>query len=196
MNFLAHIYLSGDNPQVILGNFFADSIKGSKYKEYPPDVQKGIILHRAIDYFTDSHATVRLSTARLFDRYSHYSGVIVDMYYDHFLAANWELYSKLPLEDFTADFYKLLEENYELLPRNVQKFMPYMIQHNWLLNYATVEGIGRILAQMSTRTKFESHMEFATEELEEHYELFQIEFTSYFEELQMFAKNKLLSLNQ
>ena len=196
MNFLAHIYLSGDNPQVILGNFFADSIKGSKYKEYPPDVQKGIILHRAIDYFTDSHATVRLSTARLFDRYSHYSGVIVDMYYDHFLAANWELYSKVPLEDYTANFYKLLEDNYELLPRNVQKFMPYMIQHNWLLNYATVEGIGRILAQMSTRTKFESHMEFATEELEEHYELFQIEFTSYFEELQMFAKNKLLSLNQ
>ena len=194
MNFLAHIYLSGDNPQVILGNFFADSIKGSKYKEYPPDVQKGIILHRAIDYFTDSHATVRLSTARLFDRYSHYSGVIVDMYYDHFLAANWELYSKVPLEDFTADFYKLLEDNYELLPRNVQKFMPYMIQHNWLLNYATIEGVGRILAQMSTRTKFESHMEFATEELEEHYELFQIEFTSYFEELQMFAKNKLLSL--
>src|SRR5690554_5864764 len=137
MNFLAHIYLSGDNPQVILGNFFADSIKGSKYKEYPPDVQKGIILHRAIDYFTDSHATVRLSTARLFDRYSHYSGVIVDMYYDHFLAANWELYSKVPLEDYTANFYKLLEDNYELLPRNVQKFMPYMIQHNWLLNYAT-----------------------------------------------------------
>lgn len=194
MNFLAHIYLSGDNTQVILGNFFADSIKGRKYKDYPKDVQKGILLHRAIDYFTDTHPIVRLSTARLFDNYSHYSGVIVDMYYDHFLAANWDLYSEVPLEDFTADFYQLLEENYDLLPRNVQNFMPYMIEHNWLVSYSTIEGIGKILAQMSSRTKFESHMELATRDLEEHYQLFQIEFTSYFEELRMFAKNKLLSL--
>lgn len=194
MNFLAHIYLSGDNPQVILGNFFADSIKGRKYKEYPRDVQKGILLHRAIDYFTDTHPIVRLSTARLFDNYSHYSGVIVDMYYDHFLAANWNLYSEVPLEEFTQYFYNLLEDHYDLLPRNVHNFMPYMIEHNWLLSYASIEGIGKILAQMSSRTKFESHMEFATRDLEEHYELFQIEFTSYFEELQMFAKNKLLSL--
>lgn len=194
MNFLAHIYLSGDNPQVILGNFFADSIKGRKYKDYPRDVQKGILLHRAIDYFTDTHPIVRLSTARLFDNYSHYSGVIVDMYYDHFLAANWDLYSEVPLKEFTQYFYQLLKDHYDLLPRNVQNFMPYMIEHNWLLSYATIEGIGKILAQMSSRTKFQSRMELATRDLEEHYELFQIEFTSYFEELQMFARNKLFSL--
>lgn len=195
MNFLAHIYLSGDNPQVILGNFFADSIKGSKYKEYPPDVQKGILLHRAIDYFTDTHPIVRLSTARLFDNYSHYSGVIVDMFYDHFLAANWDLYSEVPLEEFTDYFYGLLEKHYDLLPGNVQSFMPYMIEHNWLLSYASIEGIGKILAQMSRRTKFDSHMELATRDLQDHYQLFQIEFTSYFEELRMFARNKLLSLS-
>ena len=97
MNFLAHIYLSGEDEGITIGNFIADGIKGKKYLSYPASIQKGILLHRGIDSFTDSHPTVRQSTARLHENYGHYSGVIVDILYDHFLAKNWEEYHEQDL---------------------------------------------------------------------------------------------------
>ena len=86
MNFLAHIYLSGNNKEITIGNFIADGIRGKDYKKYPEAIQTGILLHRQIDTFTDAHKTVRQSTKRLHENYGHYSGVIVDILYDHFLA--------------------------------------------------------------------------------------------------------------
>jgi len=108
MNFLAHIYLSGNNEMVTIGNFIADGIRGKKYSIYPKDIQTGILLHRQIDTFTDAHKTVRESTKRLHKNYGHYSGVIVDILYDHFLAKNWNHYSKTPLADYVDDFYDTL----------------------------------------------------------------------------------------
>ena len=115
MNFLAHIYLSFDDKEITLGNFFADHIRGNKFKHLPDRIQKGILLHREIDTFTDSHPTVRQSSKRLHKNYSHYSRVIVDIYYDHFLAKNWSDYSDTPLEDYVEDFYDLLEDNYDII---------------------------------------------------------------------------------
>ena len=86
MNYLAHVYLSGSDQNIMIGNFIADSIKGSKYLEYPIAIQKGILLHRKIDSFTDHHPSFRNSTKKLHQRYGHYSGIIVDIFYDHFLA--------------------------------------------------------------------------------------------------------------
>ena len=117
MNYLAHIYLSGNNDELKIGNFMADSIKGKKYLKYPESIQKGIILHRAIDYYTDTHPIVMQSIRRLFAIYGHYSGIIVDIFYDHFLAANWKNYSDVPLKNYIKDFYKLLQENFEILPK-------------------------------------------------------------------------------
>ncbi|MGB3774600.1 MAG: DUF479 domain-containing protein, partial [Leeuwenhoekiella sp.] len=96
MNFLAHIYLSQYDEQVTIGNFIADGIKGSKYKQFPIPIQKGILLHRSIDAYTDAHHLVRKSTKRLHPHYHHYSGIIVDIFYDHFLAKNWSSYSDIP----------------------------------------------------------------------------------------------------
>lgn len=194
MNFLAHIYLSGEDEELIIGNFIADSIKGRKYLDYPKGIQRGIILHRAIDYYTDTHPIVKQSSSRLFENYGHYSGVIVDILYDHFLAKNWREYSEVPLASFVDDFYNLLQENISVLPKNVQQFLPYMIRDNWLLSYATIEGIGRILYQMNERTKKVSKMNFAVVELEEHYEAFENEFSSFFEDLQTFAAEKIKAL--
>ncbi|MEM0516977.1 MULTISPECIES: acyl carrier protein phosphodiesterase [Aequorivita] len=190
MNFLAHIYLSGDEEDVIIGNFIADGIKGKRYLKFPPGIAKGILLHRAIDTFTDAHPTVHQSTARLHKNYSHYSGVIVDILYDHFLAKNWSQYSNQPLDIYVQDFYKLLRENFTILPARIQRMMPYMIADNWLLSYATVEGIGKILAQMNVRTKGISKMNLAVEELEIYYDEFEAEFTSFFEELISYCNNK------
>ena len=194
MNFLAHIYLSGEDPLVKVGNFMADSIRGKKYMNYPDEIQKGILLHRWIDTFTDAHPTVRKSTKKLHANYSHYSGVIVDIFYDHFLAKNWKKYSEMPLDTFVNDFYDLLSIHYEILPPNVKKLMPYMIADNWLLNYANKDGIARVLNGMNRRTQNISKMNLAIVELERHYDEFEAEFTSFFDELIDFSKHKLESL--
>lgn len=191
---MAHIYLSGNDPYVKIGNFMADSIHGKKYLKYPKPYQKGILLHRAIDTFTDAHPTVRQSTKRLHPYYSHYSGVIVDIFYDHFLANNWQLYCKEPLESYTSAFYYLLKEHYEILPMNIKKMMPYMIADNWLLNYANFEGIGRVLSGMDRRTQNRSGMNAALIQLNEFYNEFKQEFTSFFEELKYYCQQKLTEL--
>ena len=116
MNFLAHIYLSGENKLVTIGNFVGDGVRGNKFKNYPKDVQIGIQLHREIDTFTDAHPIFRQSTKRLHKGYGHYSGVIVDIFYDHFLAKNWKVYSDVPLADYIQEFYKSLNENFIVLP--------------------------------------------------------------------------------
>lgn len=191
MNYLAHIYLSGENDALKIGNFIADSVKGKKFIHYPEMVQKGIILHRAIDTYTDTHLVVRKSVRRLFPIYSHYSTVIIDILYDHFLAANWENYCDIPLDRYVADFYRLLDENLEILPLSVRGFLPFMKEDNWLLDYATVEGIGRILSQMNRRTRYKSRMDLAVTELELYYDEFQEEFRRFFEDLQQFTTREL-----
>jgi acyl carrier protein phosphodiesterase len=196
MNYLAHIYLSGDNDLVTIGNFIADGIKGKSYKNHPKDIQVGILLHRHIDTFTDAHKTVRQSTKRLHKKYGHYSGIIVDILYDHFLAKNWNRYSDIPLEDYTETFYDSLEEHYDVLPARIQKMMPYMLADNWLLNYASIEGIGKVLDGMNRRTKNRASLNEATIELKEFYEEFENEFSIFFEELISTSQEKLLELNQ
>lgn len=183
MNFLAHIYLSGDNDLIKIGNFMADGIRGNKYLHYPKEVQNGIILHRAIDTFTDAHPVFRKSKHRLHEKYGHYSGVIMDILYDHFLAKNWTLYSNEPLEEYVARFYKSLEDNYAILNTKTKNLMPYMFENNWLVSYATIAGIEMILFQMDYRTKHRVHMQEAIVELQEFYTEFEEEFTLFFKEL-------------
>lgn len=196
MNYLAHIYLSGNNKNIAIGNFISDSVRGNKYKAYPKEIQKGILLHREIDTFTDAHEIFRKSTKRLHKNYGHYSGVIVDIFYDHFLAKNWQNYSDVSLDDYTTSFYKVLEDNFDILPQRVQQLMPYLVKDNWLLNYANIEGITRVLQGMSRRTKYNSNMNLAIVELKKYNTEFENEFKPFFDELIDFSKNKLIELNQ
>ncbi|NMH89929.1 acyl carrier protein phosphodiesterase [Flavivirga algicola] len=196
MNYLAHIYLSGNNDLVTIGNFIADGIKGKSYKKYSKDIQTGILLHRNIDSYTDAHKTVRLSTKRLHEKYGHYSGIIVDILYDHFLAKNWNKYSPIPLHTYIDAFYDSLKEHYHILPTRIQKMMPYMIADNWLLSYASIDGISRVLDGMNRRTQNISGMHEAIVELEEFYKEFENEFTVFFSELISFSKQKLEELNE
>ena len=194
MNFLAHIYLSGEDEGITIGNFIADGIKGKRYEKFPLNIQKGILLHRFIDSYTDSHPIVRQSTARLHQNYGHYSGVIVDILYDHFLAKNWKDYHDTPLDIYVDEFYELLRTNFEILPTRIQRMMPHMISDNWLLSYASIKGISTILKQMNLRTKNRSKMNFAVLELEEFYTEFEEEFTAFFAELIAASQQKLAEL--
>ena len=196
MNFLAHIYLSGNNELVTIGNFVADGVRGNKYKDYSDEIQLGILLHREIDTFTDAHPIFRRSTKRLHKSYGHYSGVIVDIFYDHFLAKNWSAYSTIPLSKYVNEFYKSLRTNFELLPTRFKHLTPFLIEDNWLLSYASIEGIQQVLNGMNRRTNGKSQMNKATTELKEYYNDFESDFTAFFEELVNFSNKKRLELEK
>lgn len=183
MNFLAHIYLSGPKDLIKIGNFTADGIRGKDYLIYPLEMQVGILLHRKIDSFTDNHTLFRQSSKRLYNKYSHYGRVIVDIYYDHFLARNWNNYSNENLNTFVQNFYKLITENTSILPPRFQQLAPHMITGNWLEGYADFDGITEVLSGMDRRTELKSGMSSATEDLKEHYNLFKREFEEFFNEL-------------
>lgn len=187
MNFLAHLYLANDDPERKIGNFIADAIKGSKYGHLPIEIQKGIIHHRAIDTFTDTHDIVKQSKRRLDPKYGHYKGVIIDILYDHFLAKNWLDYSEISLDLFSQNTYQLLENNFEILPDKTQYLLPFMKEQNWLYNYRTIEGISKILWGMNKRTKGISQMDLAKDDLLEHYKEFENDFTLFFKELKTFS---------
>lgn len=194
MNFLAHIYLSGSSDLIKIGNFIADGVRGNQYLTFDSQIQKGIVLHRAIDTFTDAHPLFRKCTKRLHSHYHHYSGVIVDVFFDHFLAKNWNLHSKESLEDFVQNFYISLT-TYEMhLTEKAKMMQPYMIEQNWLLNYRSIDGIEKILTQMDRRTKNVSMMRNSVTELNLYYSEFEQDFTHFFAELKEYSSKKLLTL--
>lgn len=188
MNFLAHLCLSGKNDQLMIGNFMGDFVKGGNLTGiYAADIVKGIGLHRAIDHFTDSHPIVKESKNRLRPKYRHYSGVIVDMFYDHFLAKNWNHFHYETLTNYVQGFYSLSRQYESIFPKKLQALMPHMIAHNWLVHYALIEGIHRALSGMARRTSFDSKMDEAVTELKDHYPDFEWEFMQFFPTLQKFS---------
>jgi len=183
MNFLAHLYLSGDDEEWRLGGFIADAVKGEKILSYSQGIQKGIILHRKVDYFTDTHPLFKQSVERLKPRYKRYSGVITDMFYDHFLSVYWENFSKTDLSIFAKTFYIELVKNYLILPVKSRIAVPFLVYHNWLLTYSNLEDLKKRFEGMSRRTSFISGMETAVEELEKNYKWYENEFFEVFNDV-------------
>lgn len=184
VNYLAHLYLSGNDTEVILGNFMADHLKGSeRHQQRAEGIQKGIALHRHIDHYTDSHPIVAQSKGRVREAFGKYAPVIVDVFYDHFLAARWETYHPEPLDQFTQNAYHLLQKHAHHLPAGAQHMLPYMVKHDWLNGYAVIPGLQRVMEGMSRRSSFASGMENAPAFLEAHYHAFGNEFALFFPEL-------------
>lgn len=192
MNYLAHIYLSQNNNEIKLGNFFSDFIKGNNYKHFSKEIQNGIYLHRQIDSFTDAHKLVRVSKRRLHERYGHYDGIIIDILYDHFLAKNWNDYSKVPLKEYEDDFLTLLENNLDILPEKVHLALPYMQKQRWLTAYASLEGIEKALIGVNRRTKGKAKMDLAIEDLKINYSDLENDFTLFFKDL-IALSNKIIN---
>jgi acyl carrier protein phosphodiesterase len=180
MNFLAHTYLSGCNEEIIVGNFMGDYVKGRNYVHLPELVRKGILIHRDIDTFTDAHPITRRSRLRLVERYHKYAGVIVDIFYDHFLASSWADYCAVPLEDYVDRTYDLLKRNYKSLPQGIKVWFPTFLENNWMLAYKTVEGIELVLDRMSANTSLPDHTTFAIERMREQYGEFENDFREFF----------------
>lgn len=194
MNYLAHIYLSDGKENIQLGNFFADAVKGNSYLTYPGEIQKGILLHRKIDAFTDLHPEVKRSKSRLNSNFGLYKGIIIDIFYDHFLACNWQLFSAVSLDDFADSFYSILLKNFSILPEKTQHIVPFLVNQNWLKSYASLEGIEKVLVGMNKRTNNHSGMDLAIGDLMEHYDALEIDFHTFFPELREFSHIRLTEL--
>lgn len=184
MNFLAHAYLSGNDDDILIGNFIADAVKGNHIKGFREGIRKGILLHREIDSYTDRHEVFLRSRQRIQQEYGKFSGVVIDIFYDHFLARNWNEYSDHDLSEFAVDVYQLMLANYSILPAKSKRILPYMIIHNWLVGYARLADLQWVFNGMSRRSKkYNSGMEGAVDSLRANYEAFHADFREFFPDL-------------
>ena len=190
MNFLAHTYLSGCNEEIIVGNFMGDYVKGRNYVQFPEQVKKGILIHRDIDTFTDAHLITRRSKQMVATRYSKYAGIIIDIFYDHFLASLWDDYSTLPLSEFVNRTYDLLKRNYQVLPDAIKNWFPTFLENNWMMAYTTVDGIELVLERMSANTSLPNHAAYAVEVLSDQYAVFRNDFLQFFPQMIEFLEEK------
>ena len=183
MNFLAHIYLSGNSRDILIGNFIGDYVKGKEYTSYPKGIQKGILLHRYIDSFTDQHPVTRSSKKYISDKYRLYSGIVVDIFYDHFLSSRWDKYARMSLPVYVRNRYKILDSGFSYFPGGVKNWFPYFIKSNWLETYTSFEGLAMVFKRMSYRTSLPDHSDYAVEQLASHYDELESGFTQFFDEI-------------
>ncbi|WP_405611599.1 ACP phosphodiesterase [Polaribacter sp. Asnod1-A03] len=180
----------------MIGNFIADHIRGNNYQKFSKEIQQGIFLHREIDTFTDTHPIVRQSKRRLHPRYRHYDGVIIDIFYDYFLAKNWVNYSEIPLDIYTRSVYNLFNKIKLELPLKSQNFIKYMIEYDILYNYQFKNGIERVLNGMNTRTKGKSQMNLAIEDLNILHKELEEDFTLFFKDLKEYSHQKIKEIDE
>ncbi len=191
MNYLALLYLSFGHEEIMVGNYIADAVKGRQIERFSEQIQHGIRLHRSIDTFTDTHPIVENSKAHIGHRYRKYAGVVIDMFYNHFLAAEWEEYSSRDLIRFTGQSYKTLLKSWLIMLARMKRLLPIMAAGNWLASNAEAENVGLALKGMSRRTTFDSGIENGMEELKLHYDELKYDFSEYFPKLIDFSKNQI-----
>lgn len=191
MNFLAHAHLSGENDDILFGNFVADAVKGKAVMNYQGDIRFGIRLHRKIDVFTDRHDVFRSSVARVRNSFGKYSGIVVDIYYDHFLARDWDEFNRVPLPLYAGHVYSILLDRYGLLPNRTKWLLPFLVTQNWLVGYAGFDGLKRVFYGMDRRTGFGSGMKNAVEELKKNYDDLYSDFSSFYPGLQEYAVSEI-----
>ena len=196
MNYLAHAYLSFGDPGILTGNMISDFIKGKKKLDYPHEIQKGILLHRAIDEFTDWHPVTQEAKTFFKKAYRLYAGAFVDVTYDHFLATDVKQFAhEEQLEAFSQETYRQLESNSFPLPDKFQQMLPYMKQQNWLYNYRLNMGMERSFTGLVRRAAYLSESAMAYKIFLDHYTDLAACYEAFFPELKLFAEARFNELN-
>lgn len=195
MNYLAHAYLSFNDPAVLAGNLFSDFVKGKKQFDYPANVHAGIVLHRAIDTFTDEHPTTAAAKEIFRSRYRLYSGAFVDVVYDHFLANDRQQFTGNRLFEFSQEVYTMLDQYISLFPARFSEMYPYMKQYNWLYGYRQRVGIEHSFEGVVRRSAYLTEGHTAFKLFEENYDELQRCYESFFPALKAFAQTTFESLN-
>jgi len=190
MNYLAHAFLSRATPESLTGGMLGDFVKGRIDSQFDPLVCAGIALHRAIDHYTDHHPLVEASRACVSPERRRFAGILVDVFYDHFLARHWPRYSPVPLERFTRHVYSVLWPQRRAFPERLQRMLPWMRAEDWLASYAEIESVDASLRGMARRFRFPERarpLADGVHELVAHYDTFERQFHEFFPQLEQFV---------
>jgi len=188
VNYLAHLYLSDGDPESLIGSLMGDFVKGRVDAGLPASLRRGIRIHRSVDSFTDAHAVFGRSRRRIRPEFRRYSGILVDLYYDHFLARQWSRYSDVPLEEFSQAVYRVLQEHQHGFPPSMRRSMSYMVRNRLLQSYRELDGIEHALRGIETRLKRPSHLHQAIVDLEENHQALAEDFMAFFPDLIRFVR--------
>ncbi|HEV7403007.1 MAG TPA: ACP phosphodiesterase [Chthoniobacteraceae bacterium] len=183
MNWLAHLYLSEPTPAFRIGNLLPDLARVSMLAHLPAEFHRGMAQHHRIDAFTDSHAIVRRSILRVDAPFRRYAGILVDMFYDHFLARDWSAWSPTPLTDFTTEVYTSFDTHGALLPPEVCERLAQMKAGDWLCSYGDLPALAQTLGRIGRRFRQPVPLAESIATLERHYEEFRADFNAFFPEL-------------
>ncbi len=190
MNYLAHFYLSDQTPEGFVGSILGDFVRGSLYKNFPETIAFEIEMHRKIDSFTDLHSIVKQSKRRVSANRGKFAGVLVDMFYDHFFAVDFEIYSNIPLKDFSAEVYKALHSRQEFLPEDFRRQITAIAEFDLLGSYKTLDGIGLALYRISKRLKRKNNLPEGIFDLKNNYNELAKDFAVFFPELIEFVRTE------
>lgn len=179
MNYLGHLFLSPAGDDALLGSLLGDFVKGPIAGRYPEPVARAIALHRRLDSFTDSHPAVRLSKSRISAPRRRYAGIMVDLFYDHFLARCWAQFHPEPLSLFCVRVYEILDRRRDELPERLQIMAPNMARWDWFGSYAEIESIYTALDRMSQRLRRENPLIDSANELLENYAALESDFRAF-----------------
>lgn len=194
MNFLAHIYLSGENDSVKFGNFIGDSVKGKAYQNFEKEIRTGILLHRKIDSFTDRHPDIKKSARCFRPAYGKFSGVAVDILFDHFLAKDPEHFPDDNLTLFVDDFYRILKMHRRKIPLRARPFIKAFIRRNRLICYKSIDCLHDVFLKMGRYTSMPAESDAALQIIEDNYTKLQNAYQAFFPEVQNYSKSALKSM--
>lgn len=191
MNYLAHVFLSHESPDAIVGAMLGDFVKGRAIDGWSDDVRAAILLHRAIDRFTDRHPLTFASRALVSEERRRFAGILVDVFYDHFLARHWQRFHPLPLARFTQTVYDALLPRRSGFPERLQRILPWMMRDDWLASYANVASIDAALRGLARRFRYSERaagLANGVSELEENYDALERNFLAFVPLLQEFVE--------
>jgi len=195
LNFLAHFYLSGNNHQIMIGNFIADSVKGTQYRQYSSEIQKGILLHRSIDLFTDNHLLIKEGLKILRPHLGKFSGVALDIFLDHFLALQWDNYHKQSLRKYTFSVMEITKNHLDIMPQKSVMFYNYAVKTDRLYTYKNLSGMEEVFTGMNKRILLSNNLDKAPTILLQHYEELNNLFLQFFPEIKQHANEYLFKIN-
>jgi len=196
LNYLAHAYLSFGKPEILVGNMISDYVKGKKKFAYPPGIQHGILLHRYIDTYTDQHAATKKAKEVFRPHYRLYSGALIDVIYDHFLATDQAEFTEASLLDFSQQTFAILSDNIQWMPEPFAHFFPFMKRHNWLFNSRTFDGTAKNLNGVIRRAVYLTESDTAFRLFTEHYQLLGECYRHFWADVKTFAKNHIDQIQQ
>lgn len=194
MNYLAHVLLAGPDPHWQIGGYLGDHVRGRRWMAYPPGMARGILLHRKIDVFTDSHPAFSAARSRLEPRFRRFAGVLLDMFFDHFLARDFEALTGRNLSLFAGVTYTNLRAHWHLLPDSLQRFARYQEQHNLLTAYAAPDSLQMVLEALSRRIRRDNPLAEGMSQLNAHRAGFEADFIELMAALRAFSSEQRVKL--